>query len=136
MPDISIDELLATQASTQLLGTVEATVEPLKVKVTPWLGEGCSRNDSLLIQKSHLRVKLTGKKHLCCGKLLELVELSFSEPFAQVYPDVFAQLASHTDQDCANACSESSAECLKNCGANPGCKTACNKAYKSCIKNC
>lgn len=91
---ISLEDLLARQEQpVGLLATVEAVADrPDRVKVTPYLSQaGCQCAHSLTIPKEAIEELTTTEEfHLCCGKKLMVVQVSFSDA---TLADVFEQLA-------------------------------------------
>jgi hypothetical protein len=91
---LSLDELLARQHTSG----PAATIEPVQdrddvVKLTPWiLAGGCQCAQSLVIPKKAIEsLSLTGEKHSCCGKWLQVVHVTFSGE-AKYLADVIDQL--------------------------------------------
>lgn len=77
---MSIDELLSMQSLNIFKGTIELVENNLDlVKVTPWIPVGgCLCQLAINISTSAIdSVELTGETHLCCGKTLQVVEITF-----------------------------------------------------------
>lgn len=91
---ISIDDLLARQDQPgRLLVTVEALADDEKrVKVTPYIADvGCLCSRALTVNKDAIEsLTTTEEVHVCCGKRLMVVEVSFVD---DTLTDVFQQLA-------------------------------------------
>lgn len=93
---ISVDDLLASQSKARFNATVEAIEgEPDLVKITPWTATaGCLCHLSMNILKASLMgVTPTENTHLCCGKMLKVVELNFKKGESIKLEDVFGQLS-------------------------------------------
>ena len=95
LAEISLDELLAEQDKQLFLATIEAVSnQEGKVKITPWIpGRGCGCNFSLIVEKRSIgKIRLTGRQHFCCGKMLSVVEFTFKDDSVLSATDVFADL--------------------------------------------
>lgn len=148
MSKISVDAFLSEHARTAFLGTIEATTDNDRVKVTPWLPQvGCLCFASLDVPKSVIAsVTPTGETAYCCGKTLQVLEIEFAET-ANVLQDIFGQLlaresaapqakrfAAANQIDCQD-CNDFLSECLAGCHS-PSCKSGCINAYRRCRANC
>lgn len=79
---VSLDELLERQVHTATLATISGVPEKKDaVKVTPWLpGAGCLCHYAIVVPKRAINeLKSTSHQHVCCGKLLDVVEVTFRE---------------------------------------------------------
>jgi hypothetical protein len=95
MKKINLDEWLTEQEKNVVLATVEALPNNAsEVKVTPWIaGRGCACHFGLILAKKCIReVKLTGQRHPCCGKMLNVVEITFKEGSTVPLEEVMSQL--------------------------------------------
>jgi hypothetical protein len=91
---LSVDELLANQGKQ---GALRATIEAIsddteRVKVTPFIaGLGCLCDQALNIKKDQIEsISTTDDVHICCGKRLLVVEISFKD---STVADLFQQLS-------------------------------------------
>jgi hypothetical protein len=94
---LSVDELLKTQSSAASAVTVEAVDgQPSLVKLTPWRsGAGCSCHLAIEVPKDSIsHVVPTGTEHLCCGKVLKVVEVHFKETSSMSLPELLRQMSS------------------------------------------
>lgn len=94
--EMTVDQLLSQQRDVKPLATIEPVPDnPDSVKVTPWLrATGCLCSLSLIVPKAVIEsVKPTGESHYCCGKRLEVVEITFKKGAQLPVTDVFAQAA-------------------------------------------
>jgi hypothetical protein len=90
--EIPLDDLLNMQASSAQLAVVQGIDgDDSNVKVKPYVaGAGCSCDLELTIPKDAIsRLVTTDETHPCCGKLLTVVQIEFSN---DTYTDVFSQL--------------------------------------------
>jgi hypothetical protein len=143
---ISLEDFLRSQPdSVPIRATVEPASKADRIIITPWQSNaGCSCRAALELPKEAIAgVIPTNETHMCCGKLLRVVELQFT-PSGAVLADVLSQLmtreismraASADQDDCEVTCSEAAAECIANCGS-PGCKAGCIRDFRHCIKRC
>jgi hypothetical protein len=95
--EMTVDQLLAKQNEVKPLATIESVDgKPDLVKVTPWLqSTGCLCTLALVFPKAVIAsVNPTGKTHHCCGKSLQIVEVTFEKGAQVAVADVFAQAAS------------------------------------------
>jgi hypothetical protein len=95
--EMTVDQLLAKQNEVKPLATIEPVEgKPDLVKVTPWLQSiGCLCTSALVFPKAVIAsVNPTGKTHHCCGKSLQIVEVTFGKGAQVSVADVFAQAAS------------------------------------------
>jgi hypothetical protein len=136
----SIDELLDLQDTASDL---QVTVERVPgqddvIKVTPFVaGSSCLCDIALTIPKDAIdSVTATGETHHCCGKLLSVAELSFSQP---VWSDVLQQLVASASTRVA-APDVLVGPSAGNCqAAFLACEQACvheNRAVGPCDANC
>jgi hypothetical protein len=91
---LSVDELLANQ---EKQGAFRATIEAIpddteRVKVTPFIsGLGCLCDQALNIKKDQIEsISTTDDVHICCGKRLLVVEVSFKDT---TVADLFQQVS-------------------------------------------
>jgi hypothetical protein len=148
----SIDDLLdAQEAAVGLRVTVERMPDKEDaVKVTPFLASGvCACDVSLEIPKEAIDVvTTTGDKHLCCGKVLSVAQLTFHDA---VWSNVLSQLAASGSAprpfdramvpepavgpgDCRINLSQCLQYCIRHDPRNTtGCDSACVAAYQRCI---
>lgn len=99
MPQLSVDELFKLQAQPNLLATLEpVSDESEQVKVTPWSEfGGCQCTHARIVAKSAIKhVDPTGKIHECCGKLLQVVSVTFAEDAVIPLSSVFTTGAPQT----------------------------------------
>jgi hypothetical protein len=94
--EIEIDDLLREQEETgnAFHVTIERTPDDdERVKITPYRADtGCLCIDAIVVPKQSIETaKRTGETHLCCGKTLQVVEVTFSDA---VLGDIFSQIAS------------------------------------------
>lgn len=92
--ELSIDQLLANQQQQEALrATIEAIPDDSeRVKVTPfYAGLGCVCALALKVARNGIEaVTTTGDVHICCGKRLMVVEISFNDGTLN---DLFEQLS-------------------------------------------
>ena len=92
---LSVDELLTKQASAAFLATLESVEgEPTMVKITPWVPQsGCLCHLAFNLKKAAIRhVELTDEKHVCCSKILNIVQVQFQEKATMSVTELFSQL--------------------------------------------
>jgi hypothetical protein len=91
---ISLSDLLLSQKQAGTMATIE-TVESddTAIKITPWIPNvGCHCNSALTVKKVSIKeLKLTGESHVCCGKRLKVVEVSFKSDAVIPIEELFAQ---------------------------------------------
>ena len=153
----NVDEFLKTAApAAKFLATIEATTDPLLVKVTPWLNGDCRCDASLTVPKAAIAdVKATNDTHSCCGKRLIVGDVTFADGNASL-PHIFDQLLARrapvattmsargqrdattrltAGGDCAEDCYEEFRWCRENCGNGFPCYT-CKNYLMGCLRNC
>ena len=121
MKKINIDEFLTEQSRAVLRATLEPVDDKDKVRITPYLGGTCGCTAALIVPKSMIAgVTPTGESHLCCGKVLRVVDIEFTETGHALF-DVFQQLRSRSarldrsdDEKCAQ-CTEDYVNCTETC---------------------
>jgi hypothetical protein len=93
--NMSLQELLDRQDSVGVIATIHTTDNLDEVKVTPYRGpRGCGCDSAITVPKAAiLQIELTGERHFCCGKLLEVVHITFKEGASLPIADVMVQLA-------------------------------------------
>jgi len=92
---MKIDEFIANQSASANTASIEAIDgKPEFVKVTPWSRtSGCLCHLALEVRKSSLdSITPTGDVHICCGKMLKVVELHFKKGETIAIEDVFGQI--------------------------------------------
>jgi hypothetical protein len=93
---LSVDELFDLQSRHHIKGTVEPVGDDGQlVKVTPWFPfSGCLCQLALVVPKAVIdKVKPTGESHQCCGKTLQVVEITFKEDGTMPVKQVFEQIS-------------------------------------------
>lgn len=99
--ELSLDELLERQRRAATLATITAVPEKKDmVKLTPWLPGGeCLCHFAIVVPKRSIeRLTSTRHQHLCCGKLLDVVQVTFRDTGAVSVSEIFSQLLQHGGQ--------------------------------------
>lgn len=95
---ISVDELLSQQSRDIFKATIEPLEDDSMVSVTPYIiGRGCQCQFALRLSKSAIAgVTPSGETHICCGKTLLVVAISFAAGQSISITDVFKQLTANS----------------------------------------
>lgn len=140
----NLDDFL--KAPTPVLrATLEPSSDPDSIRVTPWLGDGCGCGTALVVPKSAIAfVTPAGGQHICCGKLLQVVDVEFSAE-GRLLHSVFTQLISERARsrdtrdgdECQHECGHVYQSCLEGCDPDDeACRYACKQALQRCLKKC
>jgi hypothetical protein len=93
---MSVDELLTSQTKSPVLATIEAVEGDQElVKLTPWApSTGCLCESGIKVPKYTIdSVQRTGQRHICCGRVHDVVEVNFRDEATLRVSEVFRQLA-------------------------------------------
>lgn len=146
---LSLDELFQKQGEGQYMATIEPTVDPAQVKLTPYLANlGCLCSQSIKIPKDLIdSVTPTGEFHLCCGKRLIVVEIHFKKganlPLNTIFDQLRANLVERQDARPAfstmphpSQMSSSGGMALSYSGADRFSQIVCPFGYYPCEGTC
>lgn len=91
---MTLEELFEKQSESRKTFTIESTNSKNEVKITPrFNSENCGCDYALIIDKKLIaEIIPTGVNHLCCGKSLKEVEITFNKKSKIGVKEIFNQL--------------------------------------------